>query len=80
MKDYLVVYEQGEDGGWGAHCADMDVFVVGSTRAEVEKLVTEGIVMYIEDALARREPVPEPRTEAERVAIDTDALLKAATA
>jgi predicted RNase H-like HicB family nuclease len=32
MKDYLVIYEQAEDGGWGAHSPDVeDVFALGET-------------------------------------------------
>ena len=69
-----MIYEQAEDGGWGAHCADMEVYVVGRTREEVEKLVTEGIVMCIENGLWEGRPIPEPRTEAARVAIDTEVV------
>ena len=71
MKEYLVIYEQAEDGGWRAHCADMEVYVVGRTREEVENLVREGIVMHIEHSLWEGRPIPEPHTEAARVAVDT---------
>ena len=72
MKEYLVIYEQAEEGGWRAHCADMEVFVIGRTREEAEELVTEGIVRHIESGLWEGRPIPEPRTEAARVAIDTE--------
>ena len=75
MKEYLVIYHQAEDGCWGAHCEDVDVFVVGATRAEAERLVKEGIVLHIEYGLEQGEPIPEPCAEVGRVVIDTDALL-----
>ena len=37
MKNLLVVYERGEDGGWGAYSPDIEgVVALGSSRAEVE--------------------------------------------
>ena len=38
MKQYLVIYEQAEDGGRGAHSPDVEgVFALGERRGEVER-------------------------------------------
>jgi predicted RNase H-like HicB family nuclease len=69
MTEYLVVYERAEDGGWGAHSPDVDgVFALGATREEVEGRMVEALAAHL--ALLRESgvPVPEPNTEAGRVA------------
>jgi predicted RNase H-like HicB family nuclease len=64
MRDYLVIIEQGKDGGWGAYAPDLPgLGVAAETREEVETLIREGIQIYIE------EPIPEPSTFAERIAV-----------
>jgi predicted RNase H-like HicB family nuclease len=61
MSKYLVIYEMGEDGGWGASSPDLPGCVaVGRTRAEVEKLIGEAIPMHIEMMREVGEPIPEP--------------------
>ncbi|HEX8714179.1 MAG TPA: type II toxin-antitoxin system HicB family antitoxin [Solirubrobacteraceae bacterium] len=62
MTDYLIIYEQAEDGGWGAHAPDVPGCVAaGESREEVEQLMREALPDHI--ALMREigEPVPEPR-------------------
>ena len=42
MKEYLVIYERADDGGWGAHSPDLDgVFALGTSREEVEARMAE---------------------------------------
>ncbi len=61
MTEYLVIYEKGEDGGWGASSPDLlGCVAVGKTKAEVEKLIREAIPMHIEAMREIGEPVPEP--------------------
>jgi predicted RNase H-like HicB family nuclease len=61
MSEYLVIYEMGEDGGWGASSPDLPGCVaVGKTKAEVEKLIAEAIPMHIELMRESGEPIPEP--------------------
>jgi predicted RNase H-like HicB family nuclease len=61
MSEYLVIYEMGEDGGWGASSPDLPGCVaVGKTREEVEKLIGEAIPMHIEMMREVGEPIPEP--------------------
>jgi len=69
MKDYLVIYEQAEDGGWGAHSPDVDgVFALGSTRDEVEERMKEALSAHLAYLRDEGKPVPEPHTDAGRVA------------
>lgn len=69
MTDYLIIYEQAEDGGWGAHAPDIPGCVAaGESREEVEQLMREALPDHI--ALMREvgESVPEPRHLAGSVA------------
>jgi predicted RNase H-like HicB family nuclease len=69
MTDYLVIYEQAEDGAWGALIPDVEgVFALGETREEVERNMREAMAAHLEFIRERGEPVPEPRTVAGRVA------------
>jgi predicted RNase H-like HicB family nuclease len=69
VKDYLVIYEQAEDGGWGAHSPDVEgVFALGASRANVEARMAEALAAHLAYLRTRGEPVPEPHTEAGRVA------------
>lgn len=69
MTDYLVIYEQAEDGGWGAHAPDVDgVFALGTTREEVEARMAEALSAHLADLRDRGLPLPLPRSHAGRVA------------
>ena len=69
MKDYLVIYEEAEDGGWGAHSPDIEgVFAVGSSRAEVEQRIAEALAAHLAFLRESGRPVPDPHTDAGRVA------------
>lgn len=63
MTDYLIIYEQGEDGGWGAYSPDVDgVIAVGKSRDEVEARMGEAMVAHIEVLREKGRPIPVPRT------------------
>jgi predicted RNase H-like HicB family nuclease len=69
MKDYLVIYEQADDGGWGAHSPDVEgVFALGTTRDEVESRMAEALAAHIAYLREAGRPVPDPHTHAGRVA------------
>jgi predicted RNase H-like HicB family nuclease len=69
MKNYLVIYELAEDGGWGAHSPDVEgVFALGQSREEVEARMAEALAAHIALLRDRGESPPEPRTDAGRVA------------
>lgn len=68
MKNYLVIYEQAADGGWGAHSTDVEgVFALGASRAEVEQRMSEALSAHIDFLRETGCPVPDPRTDAGRV-------------
>jgi predicted RNase H-like HicB family nuclease len=69
VNSYLVVYEQAKDGAWGAHSPDVDgVFALGPTRAEVEDRMVEALGAHLAYLRERGQSIPEPHTEAGRVA------------
>jgi predicted RNase H-like HicB family nuclease len=69
VTGYLVVYERGEDGGWGAHSPDVEgVFAVGASRAQVEERMVDALAAHLAFLQECGEPIPEPRTEAGHVA------------
>jgi predicted RNase H-like HicB family nuclease len=69
MKSYLVIYEQADDGAWGAHSPDVDgVFALGETREEVEERMAEALVAHLSYLRDSGRPIPEPHTDAGRVA------------
>ena len=70
MRDYLVIFEQGKDGGWGAYAPDLPgLGVAAETRGEVSQLIEEGIKLYIEELREDGLPIPEPTTTAALVSV-----------
>lgn len=74
MRDYLVIYERGKGGGWGAYAPDLPgLGVAAETQEEVEVLIRDGIKIYIEELLEDGLPIPEPTTIAARVGVEVAA-------
>ena len=49
MNDYLIIYEQGADGGWGAQAPDLPgVFALGRTRDECEQRMRGAVELHLE--------------------------------
>ena len=70
MREYLVIYERGKDGGWGAYAPDLPgLGVAAETREEVETLIREGIKLHIAGLREDGLPIPEPTTTAERISV-----------
>jgi predicted RNase H-like HicB family nuclease len=70
MRDYLVIFEKGKDGGWGAYAPDLPgLGVAAETREEVATLIREGIRLYLEELQEDGLPVPESMSLAERVTV-----------
>jgi predicted RNase H-like HicB family nuclease len=70
MKEYLVIFERGKDGGWGAYAPDLPgLGVAAETREEVAALIRDGIRIYLDELLADGLPIPEPVTTAERISV-----------
>lgn len=68
MREYLVIYEQGEDGAWGAYCPDLPVFAGADTREETKALMHEALPAHIEALREAGLDVPEPSHHAEFIA------------
>jgi predicted RNase H-like HicB family nuclease len=68
MREYLVIYERAEDGGWGAHSPDVvGVFALGEpSRGRGE--MAEALAAHLEQLRERGQRPPEPHTDAGRVA------------
>jgi predicted RNase H-like HicB family nuclease len=61
MNEYMVIYEQAEDGGWGAYIPDLPgVVALGATRAEVAELIQEALSAYADDVRLRGASLPAP--------------------
>jgi predicted RNase H-like HicB family nuclease len=70
MREYLVIFEQAADGGWGAYAPDLPgLGVVGDTREEADQLIREGIKLHIAGLREDGLPIPEPTTTAERISV-----------
>jgi predicted RNase H-like HicB family nuclease len=65
MSEYLVIYEQAEDGGWGAYLPDLPgVVALGASRREVTERIGEALSAYAGDLRERGERLPSPLHEA----------------
>jgi predicted RNase H-like HicB family nuclease len=61
MTEYLIIYERGENGDWGAYAPDLPCCIAaGKSQTEVERLIREAIPMHIELMREAGEAVPEP--------------------
>jgi predicted RNase H-like HicB family nuclease len=69
MSEYVVIYEQAEDGGWGAYMPDLPgVVALGLTRGEVSERIREALSAYAEEVRSRGEPMPAPHRAADTIA------------
>jgi predicted RNase H-like HicB family nuclease len=61
MSEYVVIYEQAEDGGWGAYLPDLHgVVALGTTREEAAERIQEALSAYAEDLQRRGQSLPAP--------------------
>jgi predicted RNase H-like HicB family nuclease len=61
MSEYVVIYEQAEDGGWGAYLPDLPgVVALGTTRSEVAERIQEALTAYSDELRQRGESLPAP--------------------
>lgn len=67
--EYVVIVEQG-DTSFGAYVPDLPGCVaVGETRDEAMKLIREAIELHIDSLRGNGDPVPEPHSFVEKVAV-----------
>lgn len=61
---YAILIEK-TDNGYSAYAPDLPGCVAAAdTRAEVEELIREAIVLHLESLREHGEPIPEPQTSA----------------
>ena len=61
MNEYVVIYEQAADGGWGAYLPDLPgVVALGTTREEATERIQEALAAYAEDLQQRGRSLPVP--------------------
>jgi predicted RNase H-like HicB family nuclease len=61
MREYMVVFERAEDGGWGAYLPDLPgVVALGTSREEVGDRIREAVDAYAEEMAALGQPLPKP--------------------
>lgn len=69
MSEYVVIYEQAEDGGWGAYLPDIPgVVALGGSREEVAAGIKEALSAYLEDLHDRGLSLPAPHHVAGTIA------------
>jgi predicted RNase H-like HicB family nuclease len=67
--EYVVIIEQG-DTSIGAYVPDLPGCVaVGESREEVRELIREAIELHIESLRENGEPIPEPHSFVEKIAV-----------
>jgi predicted RNase H-like HicB family nuclease len=67
--EYIVIVERGESS-FGAYVPDLPGCVaVGETREEAMDLIREAIELHVESLREHGEPVPEPHSFVEKVAV-----------
>jgi predicted RNase H-like HicB family nuclease len=69
MSEYVVIYEQDADGGWGAYIPDLPgVVALGATRSEAAVRIAEALSAYAQDIRERGQSMPTPHHAAGVVA------------
>lgn len=69
MSEYVVIYEQAEDGAWGAYLPDLPgVVALGGTREEVAEGIREALHAYADDLGQRGLTLPAPHHSSGTVA------------
>jgi predicted RNase H-like HicB family nuclease len=72
MKEYVVIYERGndEEENWGAYVPDLPGCVsTGETLQEAQHNIREAIQLHLEGLKAEGLPIPEPTTQADKVSV-----------
>ncbi len=70
MSEYVVIYEQAEDGGWGAYLPDLPgVVALADTRESAAVRIREALAAYASELRGRGETLPGPLSVAETVSV-----------
>ncbi len=69
MNDYVVIYEQAEDGAWGAYIPDLPgVVALGATRPQVAERIQEALNAYRDNLRLQGRSLPAPHHAAGTIA------------
>jgi len=61
VSEYVVIYEQAEDGAWGAYMPDLPGVVgLGASRSEAAERIHEALAAYTDDLRQRGGSLPAP--------------------
>ncbi|CAN5454364.1 hypothetical protein BH20ACT15_BH20ACT15_12430 [soil metagenome] len=61
MTDYLVIFEQAEDGGWGAYMPDLPgVVALGGSRDEAAERIQEALAAFADEMRSSGDSLPTP--------------------
>jgi predicted RNase H-like HicB family nuclease len=59
--EYLVIFEECNDGGYSAYVPDLPVcFTVGDTLEDTKENIKEAIELYLEDLKETGKEIPQP--------------------
>ena len=71
---YTAVFEQESNGGWAAYVPDLPtVLVSADTREEAERLVREGIELYVELLHEEGKPLPPAAFQTQQIEVAANA-------
>jgi len=69
-KSYVAIFEQSDDGGWGAYVPDLPGCASwGVSRDDAARNVRDAIETYIEALKELNEPIPEPGSYTEAISV-----------
>ncbi len=69
MSEYVVIYEQAEDGAWGAYMPDLPgVVALGATRSVAAERIREALAAYTDDLRLQGRSLPTPHHAAGTIA------------
>ena len=61
MSEYIVIFEQAADGGWGAYLPDLPgVVALGDSRAEAGARIQEALQAYAHEMRSLGRDLPAP--------------------
>lgn len=72
MKEYVVIYERGneEEENWGAYVPDLPGCIsTGESLEEAQRNIREAIQLHLEGLKAEGLPIPEPATQVDKVSV-----------
>jgi predicted RNase H-like HicB family nuclease len=61
VSEYIVIFEEAEDGGWGAYLPDLPgVVALGDSLTGTEERIQEALQAYADEMRSLGRDLPEP--------------------